>query len=99
MHHIVPCSHKGQKKVLDPVELELRMDVTYHMDSGNELGSSATAILDQPLSQLILQCTLFCFPNEETEAEKLSNLPEGKRLTRSKTGILNSVPFTPLLHP
>lgn len=29
----VPCSHRGQKKVLDPVELELRMDAIHHVES------------------------------------------------------------------
>lgn len=39
----VPCSHRGQKKVLDPVELEIRMDASHPVGSGNESRSSAKA--------------------------------------------------------
>lgn len=31
MHHIVPGTQVGQKRVLDPLELELEMIVSHHV--------------------------------------------------------------------
>lgn len=42
---------------------------------------------------------LFSFIDEETEAERLRNLPEAKRLIRSKTKILNITFLLPLSFP
>lgn len=36
VHHVVTDALKGQKKVLDPLELELHMVVSCHVATGNK---------------------------------------------------------------
>lgn len=86
--------------MLDPVELEFRVDASHRVGSGNDPQAFCKSDTDEPPSQLAFPVhASLSLPNKETEAEKLSNLPEAKRLTRSKAEILNSVPFPFLPHP
>lgn len=35
VHHGMPGAHRGQKRVLDPLELELQTVVKHHVGTGN----------------------------------------------------------------
>jgi hypothetical protein len=55
----VPDTHKGQKWVSDPTELELQMTVSCRVGAGNQTLSSGRAAMF-PTGEASLEALLFC---------------------------------------